>query len=119
MADVGVDVLDVSPFGGSAVLEPEATRSNVACESFAIQAIQSPFTEAVGEGLPACDLEHPSRTRPAVSLNLREETSNQSSGLAVSSSSWGSTGEATGLASMTFVLSAIHCSSVIGLSEMM
>ena len=48
---------------------------------------------------------------------LREEIPNQSNGLALSSSASVSTEEATGLARLA--RSAIHCSSDIGLSEMM
>jgi hypothetical protein len=55
--------------------------------------------------------------RSASNSNAGEETSNQSNGLAVSSTVAETTGEAT--ASMTFVRSAIHCDSVIGRSEIM
>ena len=33
MTDVGVEVLDVAPFAGSSVFEPEANGADIACES--------------------------------------------------------------------------------------
>src|ERR1700735_687789 len=42
-ADIAFDALHVSPFSWASVFEPEATGSNVTCQSLAIQAFDDSF----------------------------------------------------------------------------